>query len=103
MSSETQTHGAERFESLGNASGAATQADIIEWFILLGVVLIVTGLRTYARISTMGLSNLGWDDILVWVALVRNILHISIYPSYALRRGQGSRLTTSVPSSSTGH
>ena len=42
----------------------------IEAWTLLGVGIIVTILRTYARIKFVGFKNLQPDDYLVWVGVV---------------------------------
>lgn len=53
------------------AAAAAARQFNIEAFTLLGVGLTVTILRTYVRISSVGLKRLQVDDYLVWFATVR--------------------------------
>ena len=54
------------------AAAAAARQFNIEAFTLLGVGLTVTILRTYVRISSVGVKRLQVDDYLVWFAAVRN-------------------------------
>jgi hypothetical protein len=54
------------------AAAAAARQFNIEAFTLLGVGLTVTILRTYVRISSVGLKRLQVDDYLVWFAAVGN-------------------------------
>jgi len=42
----------------------------IEAFTLLGVGILIIGLRLYARISTVGVSRLQVDDVLMILAAV---------------------------------
>ena len=56
---------------------AAVQRFNIEAFTLLGIALTATLLRTYARISAVGIRNLKPDDYLVWVGAVRTHSHHS--------------------------
>lgn len=66
------------YKSTGNAtldavaviSGGASPELVLEWEILLGLVLVVTGVRTYARAKVNGLEGLRWDDYLVWIGVV---------------------------------
>lgn len=53
------------------AAAAAARQFNIEAFTLLGVGLTVTALRTYVRISSVGVKRLQVDDYLVWFAAVR--------------------------------
>ena len=53
------------------AAAAAARQFNIEAFTLLGVGLTVTILRTYVRISSVGLKRLQVDDYLVWFAAGR--------------------------------
>ena len=53
------------------AAAAAARQFNIEAFTLLGVGLTVTILRTYVRISSVGVKRLQVDDYLVWFAAVR--------------------------------
>lgn len=52
------------------AAMAALRAFNIEAFTLLALALLITGLRTYVRISTVGFKNLWADDYLVLLAAV---------------------------------
>ncbi|KAM5353851.1 hypothetical protein ACJ41O_000501 [Fusarium nematophilum] len=52
------------------AAMAALRAFNTEAFTLLGVALLITGLRSYVRISTVGFNNLWADDYLVIVAAI---------------------------------
>lgn len=61
-------------DAVGAASGAATLELAIEWIAYLVIIIIITALRTYARASIPGRSGFGWDDYLVWIAVVR-LLH----------------------------
>lgn len=69
------------YASTGNAtldevaaySGGATTIEVIEWAVLLGIVLIFTILRTYARAAVSGIKGLSWDDALVWLAALAYI------------------------------
>jgi hypothetical protein len=54
------------------AAAAAARQFNIEAFTLLGVGLTVTALRTYVRISSVGVKRLQVDDYLVWFAAVRS-------------------------------
>jgi hypothetical protein len=54
------------------AAAAAARQFNIEAFTLLGVGLMITVLRTYIRISSVGWRRLQVDDYLVWFAAVRN-------------------------------
>lgn len=66
------------FRSTGNAtldeiallSGAATPELVTEWGVLLGVVMVVSILRTYARMDVNGFRGLSWDDLLVWIGVI---------------------------------
>lgn len=53
------------------AAAAAAQQFNIEAWTLLAVGLVVTALRTYARIKSVGFRKLEADDYLVWFAAVR--------------------------------
>jgi hypothetical protein len=55
------------------AAAAAARQFNIEAFTLLGVGLTVTALRTYVRISSVGVKRLQVDDYLVWFAAVRKL------------------------------
>jgi hypothetical protein len=52
------------------AAAAAARQFNIEAFTLLGVGLTVTILRTYVRVSSVGVKRLQVDDYLVWFAAV---------------------------------
>jgi hypothetical protein len=43
---------------------------VIETWTLLGIVTVVTGLRTVSRIKSVGFKSLQADDYLVWLSLV---------------------------------
>lgn len=53
------------------AAQAAMNQFTIEAWTLLGVGLLVTIIRTYARVRTVGWKGLQADDYLVWVGAVR--------------------------------
>lgn len=55
------------------AAAAAAHQFNIEAFTLLGVGLLVTILRTYARVRAVGVKRLQVDDYLIWFAAVRNL------------------------------
>jgi len=55
------------------AAAAAARQFNIEAFTLLGVGLTVTILRTYVRVSSVGVKRLQVDDYLVWFAAVRTL------------------------------
>lgn len=46
------------------------EAFIIEAFTLLGVALVVVGMRTYVRLTTVGIKGFQADDYLMLVAAV---------------------------------
>ncbi|GAB7324987.1 hypothetical protein MBLNU13_g08792t1 [Cladosporium sp. NU13] len=52
------------------AAAAAARQFNIEAFTLLGVGLTITALRTYVRISSVGVKRLQVDDYLVWFAAI---------------------------------
>lgn len=52
---------------------AAVKRFNVEAFTLLGIALAATVLRTYARVSAVGIRNLKPDDYLVWVGAVRTM------------------------------
>lgn len=66
------------YKSTGNAtldaiaivSGGASRELVLEWGILFGLVVVFTGVRTYARMRISGFRGLRWDDYLVWMAVV---------------------------------
>lgn len=51
-------------------SGAADLDRLVEWAVLFGIAVLVTGLRTYSRARVSGLRGLSWDDYLVWAAVI---------------------------------
>lgn len=53
------------------AAAAAAKQFNIEAFTLLGIGITIIALRTYARVSAVGLRRLQADDYLVWFAAVR--------------------------------
>lgn len=57
-------------DAVGAASGAATVELAVEWIVYLVIIIVITALRTYARASIPGRSGFGWDDYLVWIAVV---------------------------------
>ena len=52
------------------AAVAAMQRFVVEAFTLLGIEILVTTLRTYARVKTVGFRELSLDDLLAWLAMV---------------------------------
>jgi len=54
------------------AAAAAAHQFNIEAFTLLGIGLTITILRTYVRVSSVGVKRLQVDDYLVWFAAVWN-------------------------------
>lgn len=61
-------------DAVGAASGAATVELAVEWIAYLVIIIVITALRTYARASIPGRSGFGWDDYLVWIAVV-SLIH----------------------------
>lgn len=57
-------------EQAAAMAAAAYQATVEVWT-LLAVGSLVTMLRTFARVKSVGFRRLQPDDYLVWVALVR--------------------------------
>lgn len=61
------------------AAAAAAQAAMLQFTIeawtLLAIGILVTMLRTYARIKAVGVRGLQADDYLVWVGAVSFIFH----------------------------
>jgi len=51
---------------------AAVKSFDIEAFTLLALAFSATVLRTYSRISLVGIRNLQADDYLVWLGVVRD-------------------------------
>jgi hypothetical protein len=62
--------GNETLDAVGAASGAATVELAAEWVVYLVLIIVITALRTYARASIPGRGGFGWDDYLVWIAVV---------------------------------
>ena len=60
------------------AAAAAAAAEfhrfVVEVWTLLSVAVVVTVFRTYVRVTTVGLRKLCWDDYLVWVGVVRQLM-----------------------------
>lgn len=52
------------------AAAAAAKEFNSEVFALLALGILITALRTYSRISSVGFKNLQLDDLLVWLAAV---------------------------------
>ncbi|KAI0857448.1 hypothetical protein F4860DRAFT_517902 [Xylaria cubensis] len=52
------------------AAAAAARAFNIQLFTLYSIGVLVTVLRTYARIKAVGIRNLHGDDILIWIAIL---------------------------------
>lgn len=50
----------------------------VELWMLYAFGILVTTLRTYARISAVGFRELRADDYLIWLAMVRNDLLVKI-------------------------
>lgn len=80
-------------DAVGAASGAATVELAVEWIAYLVIIIIITALRTYARASIPGRSGFGWDDYLVWIAVVS--LHSSGLPFVEYRHVPSMVLTAS--------
>ncbi|POS81010.1 hypothetical protein DHEL01_v200583 [Diaporthe helianthi] len=57
-------------DAVGAVSGATTAELAIEWIVYLVLIILITALRTYARASIPGRRGFGWDDYLVWIAVV---------------------------------
>lgn len=68
------------------AAQAAFRQFSIEAFTLLAVGILVTILRTYARIRAVGIKRLEADDYLVWFAAVRVFLSQSTQPSHNIEQ-----------------
>jgi hypothetical protein len=52
------------------AAAALFLRDVIEIWILFGLGIIITVLRTYARVSAVGFKELQLDDYLAWLGIV---------------------------------
>lgn len=72
-------------DAVGAASGAATVELAVEWIVYLVIIIVITALRTYARASIPGRSGFGWDDYLVWIAVVSFSSFSLIRPSLGWR------------------
>lgn len=66
-----------------------TSNTTVELWTLYAFGFLVTVLRTYARITAVGIRELRADDYLIWIAIVRGLLSV------------GSHHTNTVRSSST--
>lgn len=53
-----------------SAAAAAARAFNIQLWTLYAIGVLVTILRTYARIKAVGIRNLLADDLLAWIAIV---------------------------------
>lgn len=62
---------AEELAAAQAAAEGALRAFNTEAFTLLAIAILVTGLRTYCRISSVGFKNLWADDYLAVLAIVR--------------------------------
>ncbi len=56
------------------AAAAAMRQFTIEAWTLLAFGIVVTILRTYARIKAVGVKRLQADDFLVWIGVVSSVL-----------------------------
>lgn len=81
-------------DAVGAASGAATVELAVEWIVYLVIIIVITALRTYARASIPGRSGFGWDDYLVWIAVVRSRLSLKIPPFHSINCMRPSLLLT---------
>lgn len=70
------------------AIAAATRAFNTELWTLYSFGVLVTILRTYSRISTVGVKNLRADDYIVWLAIVLYTTQ-STLAWFAVNHGQG--------------
>jgi hypothetical protein len=52
------------------AAAALFLRDVIEIWTLFGLGVLVTLLRTYARVSAVGFKELQLDDYLAWIGIV---------------------------------
>ncbi|KAI8951700.1 hypothetical protein F4801DRAFT_544035 [Xylaria longipes] len=52
------------------AASAAARAFNIQLFTLYSIGVLVTVLRTYARVKAVGIRNLHADDVLIWIAIL---------------------------------
>lgn len=57
-------------EAAAAAAAAAMRSFTIEAWTLLAVGILITMLRTYSRIRSVGIRGLQADDYLVWVGAV---------------------------------
>lgn len=70
MDAQVAYTGNATLDAIAAESGAATLKEAAEWFVLLGLALIFTVLRTWARVSISTVRGLGWDDGIAWIAMV---------------------------------
>lgn len=68
-------------DAVGAVSGATTAELAIEWIVYLVLIILITALRTYARASIPGRRGFGWDDYLVWIAVVSMVVLPRLLPS----------------------
>jgi hypothetical protein len=77
-------------DAAAEAAAATNRASTIELWTLYSIGVLVTVLRTYARVKAVGFKNLRADDYIVWFSIVliqtestplscRTISLISIY------------------------
>lgn len=70
------------------AIAAATRAFNMELWTLYSFGVLVTVLRTYSRINTVGFKNLRADDYIVWLAIILYTTQ-STLAYFAVNYGQG--------------
>jgi ABC-type uncharacterized transport system permease subunit len=70
------------------AIAAATRAFNTELWTLYSFGVLVTVLRTYSRINTVGIKNLRADDYIVWLAIILYTTQ-STLAYFAVNYGQG--------------
>ncbi|PBP25511.1 hypothetical protein BUE80_DR003593 [Diplocarpon rosae] len=72
MSSDLTTRAAAEAipPAMAAALAAAQKAFNIEAFTLYGIAVAFTGLRTYARVVSVGVRNLKADDYIIWIAIL---------------------------------
>lgn len=72
--------------AMAAAIAAAVRTFNIELWLLYAIGVLVTILRTYARVKAVGFRNLRADDFIIWIAIVRikeKSLAVSISASIA--------------------
>lgn len=80
MSSNSTSSEAEAAAAAAQAAAmAALKAFNIEAFTLLGVALLITGLRCFIRIRSVGFKGLWADDYLAVLAAVSRMSVMSVY------------------------